>query len=168
MLRLGFAGLIEPIWSDGILDECFSALARNRPDIGDEQRARLRLAMPRAFPRAAVAPAPVELVLPDPDDVHVVGIAMAALTEIIITYNLCDFPADVLKRVGIRSQHPEALALALLDAEPEIVVRVIREQAAALRRPPTTTVRLLDVLAERGLPRFAGRVANLLRNPAGP
>ncbi|GDX82492.1 hypothetical protein LBMAG42_43030 [Deltaproteobacteria bacterium] len=55
MLRLGMARLIEPIWSASILEEAFTALARNRPDLSPEQLAVLKAAMSRAFPRAEFA-----------------------------------------------------------------------------------------------------------------
>ncbi len=119
LLRLGSAGLIEPVWSGRILDECFAALARTRPDITEDQRHRLRGAMTRAFPRGAVPPTPVDIALPDPDDAHVVGTAIAAQAPRIVTYNLSDFPDEALTTIGLRAEHPDALATELLAAEPE-------------------------------------------------
>lgn len=155
LLRFGSNGLIEPVWSDPILDECFDALARNRPDITAEQRDRLRGAMTRAFPRGAVPPAPVHIVLPDPDDAHVVGSAIAARASGIVTYNLSDFPQETLATLGLRAMHPDSLAVEVLVAEPETVLAVLVEHARALRRPPATLDRLLATLDSRGLHGFA-------------
>jgi hypothetical protein len=151
LLRLGLAGLIEPVWSARILDECFAALRRNRPDITEEQHDRLRAALTRAFPRAAIPPASVDVALPDPDDVHVVGTAFAAHALAIVTYNLSDFPAESLATAGLHAVHPDTLTTELLRSDPGTVVAVLVEHAQALRRPPTTMDRLLATLDARGL-----------------
>ena len=75
--------------------------------------------MTRAFPRAAVSAIPVVVALPDPDDVHVVGTALAAAAPLIVTYNLSDFPAESIANLGLRAVHPDALTNDLLGREPE-------------------------------------------------
>ncbi len=155
LLRIGMAGLIEPIWSPRILDECFAALGRNRPDLTPEQLQLLRAAMSRAFPRAEFRADAVSIVLPDLKDLHVVGTAVAASAPLICTYNLQDFPADSLRPFGLHAQHPDALALDLLGAHTDAVLAVLVEHARALRRPPTTMDRLLATLEARGLHTFA-------------
>ena len=125
LLRLGFAGLFEPIWSGRILDECFDALARNRSELAEEQRLRLRTAMLRAFPKAAHSAIPLNLGLPDPDDVHVVGTAISAGAAIIVTYNLVDFPIAALQPLGVRAEHPDVFACALFDESPDMVIGVL-------------------------------------------
>ncbi|MDP2316525.1 MAG: PIN domain-containing protein [Pseudomonadota bacterium] len=155
LLRLGLAGHIEPIWSTRILDECFVAFARTRTDLTEDQLQRLRAAISRAFPRAAVAAGQSAVELPDADDVHVVGTALAAHAEVIVTYNITDFPAHALEPLGLRAEHPDALTHTLLEADPDAVLGLLREHARALRKPPTTVERLLATLEARGLRRFA-------------
>lgn len=155
LLRLAFAGLVEPIWSERILDECFTALARNRTDLAGDQLKRLRAAMGRAYPGASFPAAVVAIELPDADDVHVIGTALAGRAGVIVTNNLADFPATALDPLGVRAQHPDALAQAILKADPETVLGVLADHARALRRPPTTVERLLSTLEVRGLRRFA-------------
>lgn len=154
LLRLGMAGLIEPIWSARILDECFTALGRNRPDLKPEQLGALRAAMSRAFPGAEFTAPPTSIALPDANDVHVIGTALSAGAPLICTYNLTDFPADVLEGVELRAAHPDAVALASLEADPDAVMTVLADHARALRRPPTTLDRLLATLEARGLTQF--------------
>ena len=154
LLRLGLAGLIEPVWSAAILDECFAALARARPDITAEQRNRLRGAMTRAFPRADVRAARVHVDLPDPADAHVAATVIAARAAVIATYNLSDFPAETLATFGVRAAHPDSLAAELLRDQADGVVAILVEQARALRRPPTTIDRPLATLEARGLHTF--------------
>lgn len=167
LLRMGLVGIIEPIWSARILDECFGALARSRPDITEAQRSRLRASMSRAFPRAAISATCGAVQLPDPDDAHVVGTAIAADAGRIVTYNLADCPATLLESVGVRAEHPDTLAHSLLEADPETVVAALLDHASALRKPPTTVERLLLTLEARGLGRFAAR-ARLQLPRCGP
>ncbi|MDP2316515.1 MAG: hypothetical protein Q8P41_26715 [Pseudomonadota bacterium] len=115
---------------------------------------RLRGAISRAFPRAAVGAGQSGVDLPDPDDVHVVGTALAAHAEVIVTYDITDFPAHALKPLGLRAEHPDALTHALLEADADSVLGLLREHARALRRPPTTVERLIATLEARGLRRF--------------
>lgn len=54
MLRLAEAGLVQPRWSERILDECFRSVAAKRPELDPAALARTRVAMCLA-PLVAVA-----------------------------------------------------------------------------------------------------------------
>ena len=73
--------------------------------------------------------------LPDSDDRHVLAAAIAANAEIIVTYNLKDFPDAVLETHGIEAQHPDDFISSLLDLELELVLEAIKMQRANLRNP---------------------------------
>ena len=49
------------------------------------------------------------------DDRHVLASALRSGAQVIVTYNLKDFPADVLKSFGIEPQSPDEFVLNLLD-----------------------------------------------------
>ena len=117
--------------------------------------------MSRAFPRAEFPAGPASVVLPDPNDVHVVGSAFAGDASLICTYNLTDFPADALHPHRLSAAHPDSLALAILEVDEDAVLTVLVHHARALRKPPTTLDRLLATLDARGLTRFvaAARIA---------
>ena len=153
LLRLGSEGLIVPVWSTRILDECFRALATNRPDLTEDQLGRLRAALERAFPRASVSATGARdgVTLRDPGDVHVVETALAAGAPVILTYNLRDFPDDQLRSLGLVARHPDTLVCEIIEVDQDAVVRVVTQQAAAMRRPPVTTARLLLTLGAHGL-----------------
>lgn len=89
-IRLSIAGLIRPKWSERILDECFSNLIADRPDLTTRQLDRTRRLMNEAVPDATLhearRPGPT-LDLPDPDDHHVVDTAIAADADCIVTAN---------------------------------------------------------------------------------
>jgi hypothetical protein len=73
------------------------------------------LARTRALTNAAVRDCLVtgyddvidSLTLPAADDRHVLAAAIRAGAEVIVTYNLKDFPAETLAKFGIEAQHPD-------------------------------------------------------------
>ena len=154
LIRLGVSGLVRARWSETILDECFRSIAKQRPDLAPPALARTRALMIRAVPDCLVAgfePLIPSFSLPDPDDRHVVAAAVRGGAQVIVTFNLDDFPSATLSSFGVEAQHPDEFVLNLIDLAPAAVTRVITEQAAALRNPPRSVGDLLDVLLQQGL-----------------
>lgn len=154
LLWLAVGGFYRPRWSARIHDEWTRNLLANRPDLTAEQLAYTRSEMERAFPDADV-PADAEreatIILPDPDDRHVVATAVAAGAERIVTANLADFPADPLQAYGIEALHPDAFVMSLMEGDPKGVTAVLREHRSGLRRPPLTAAEYLSHLERAGL-----------------
>ena len=67
---------------------------------------------------------------------------------------------------GLQGQHPDTLALAVLEADEDAVLAVLVQHARALRRPPTTLDRLLATLDARGLEQFVAAARVALANRA--
>lgn len=70
LLRLAQAGMFQARWSDYILDECFAALTRQRPDRSPDRLARTRELIVAAVPDCLVEgyePLIDGIELPDPD-----------------------------------------------------------------------------------------------------
>jgi hypothetical protein len=159
LVRLASAGAFRACWTRRILDECFSSIATTRPDLAGKL-GRTRRLMEEALPDAmvsddvALAATPV---LPDENDRHVLAAAVRAGARVIVTMNLRDFPPEALAPLDVEAQHPDAFMLHLLSRDPGAVLRVVREQAAALKNPPSTLEQLLDVLETRGLVQTASR-----------
>jgi len=165
MLRLAAAGLVQPRWSERILDECFRNIRLKRPDLVEAALERTRAKMCAAFPDAmqtGEGPPAAATPLPDPDDLHVLATALAAGASSIVTFNLRDFPAKVLGPLGIQSMHPDDFVLARIEEAPGLVCAVVEGQALALRNPPTSSRVLASRLSVQGLPRSAARIADLL------
>lgn len=78
-----------------------------------------------------------------------------------MTFNLKDFPAQVLKPLGIESQSPDDFVLDLIDSSPGAVAAIVGAQAASLKSPPRTLQQLLDTLLTNGLPRSVARLREL-------
>ncbi|MGZ8227313.1 MAG: hypothetical protein ACXWT3_11860 [Methylococcaceae bacterium] len=61
------------------------------------------------------------LVLPHPDDRHVLAAAIKAGANAIVTFNLKDFPSDVLSGYGIEAIHPDEFVYSQIDLAPACV-----------------------------------------------
>jgi hypothetical protein len=171
LLRLAVAGVVRARWTERILDECFASIGRVRPDLPPERLARTRALINRAVPDCLTCGYEKlikSLLLPDPDDRHVLAAGIRARAQVIVTFNLSDFPESELARFGIEARHPDGFVIGLLDVEPEAVCVAVREQAAALRNPPQSISQLLDTLQACGLPRSVARLRELLGSDAAP
>lgn len=58
------------------------------------------------------------LVMPDPDDRHVLAAAIAGHADAIVTSNLKDFPKKILASHGIEVQHPDDFIMNQLELQP--------------------------------------------------
>ncbi len=163
LIRLAIAGLYQARWTELILDECFDNLVPDRPDLPAGRLRRTRQLMAIAVPDAVVGgyEGLIDgLELPDCDDRHVLAAAIAAGATRLVTANLADFPVAAVP-AGIAAMDPDAFVVSLFEADPEAVVAVIDEQAAALRNPPMTTSELLDGLEVVGLRRLVTSVRSI-------
>lgn len=95
LMYLGLTGLYQPKWSAIIEDEWQRNLIKDRADLQLDKIKRTGQLMNRALPDAMVTgfePLMTGINLPDVDDRHVVAAAIRCNAEIIVTFNLKDFP----------------------------------------------------------------------------
>lgn len=154
LLRIALAGVVRARWSDEILDECFRNIAADRPDISLDALTRTRELMCTAVPDGLVTNydgLADSLVLPDPNDRHVVAAAIRSNAQVIVTFNLKDFPDNVLEPFGIEAKHPDDFVLDAIGIAPGTIARVVSQQAAALKSPPVSLADMLDRLRASGL-----------------
>lgn len=152
LLRLAEAGLLQPYWSEAILDE----VARNLRTAGptEAQVQHLLGQLRRAFPEACVEGYEGRLAEArnHPKDRHVVAAVLHAGCSVVVTDNLKDFrPEDMPE--GVESQSADDFLMGLLERSPRQVLDVLEAQAAGYRRK-TTRRELLVRLGLRA-PRFA-------------
>lgn len=94
------------------------------------------------------------------EDRHVLATAIQSKSQIIVTYNLKDFPDDVLTPLGIKAQHPDDFLCDLCDQFGyERMVAVIKKQAEDLKNPPMGFLDVLSLLDNQGLSKFASQLA---------
>jgi hypothetical protein len=92
-----------------------------------------------AFEEAEIDAAEIDRLEPgmtnDPRDRHVLAAAVAAGSELIVTFNLDDFPAEACEPLGVGAIHPDDFILDLHDLNPEAVHAALEQQAAELNPP---------------------------------
>jgi len=158
VLRLAEAETFRPLWSEGILEE----LGRNLVVRGllAEHVERRIAQMRRAFPDALVdgyEPLVASMTC-DPKDRHVLAAAVRANAEVLVTFNLSDFPPESTDPYDISAVHPDDFLLDQLDLYPGSTLRALRAQSADYSRPDMTVDAVLVQLARAGVPRFADEV----------
>jgi hypothetical protein len=141
LIRLGRKGLVQPKWTERILDETFENLAKNRPDIDQSRLWRTRQLMNEAFLDAVIGEYELwigQIVLPDESDRHVVAAAIQAEAKVIVTKNLRDFPEGELEKWGITPKHPDTFLMEMFAQCPTTVAEIVNEIAATWQSPDVT------------------------------
>jgi len=123
LMRLALSGLFAARWSDDIQNEWARNLLEARPG----------------------------LELPDPNDRHVLAAAILAGAQLIVTFNLKDFPSDYLTTFGIEAVHPDDFIVQQFDLHEARVINAAKSHRASLRNPPKEVEEYLDTLAAQGL-----------------
>lgn len=157
LLRFAEAGLFQPRWTRTILDEWRRNLLALKPQLASSVAAQMD-AMARAFPEALVRghePLIGTLLLPDPDDRHVLAAAVRAGATHIATENLRDFPAEALKGLGIDPVGADDFLAAIFEFHPAEAVAALRTMRRAYRRPAMDAAEFILDLRTSGLPRLA-------------
>jgi predicted nucleic acid-binding protein len=135
------AGLFQPVFSDRILREWVLATAKLGPEapaMAEGEAALLR----GLFPRALIPARPeieARLILPDPNDRHVLATAIASGADTIVTFNAQDFPGHVLAAEGITRRDPDGFLWELQSRHPEVmpeIVEMVRAKAEEIAGQP--------------------------------
>jgi predicted nucleic acid-binding protein len=158
VIELAIADLYRAKWSNRIHDEWISSLLNKRPDLS-----RSKLQKTRLLINASVEDCLVEddellaesLYLPDANDRHVLAAAIKAQAQIIVTYNLKDFPSKVLERFGIEAQHPDDFFLNQSCLQQDPFLAAIKRIRQSLKRPTKTPEEYLKVLRNHALAKTA-------------
>jgi len=142
LLHLGSNREIVPLWSEEIQNEWTRNLLQNRPDIKRESLERTRRRMAFHFPKGQVhghEPIISTLLLPDPNDRHVLAVAIHAGARYIVTFDLDHFPNTVLQSHNIEAVSPDEFVFRLIQKRPERILDVVKLHRLSLTRPPNTT-----------------------------
>lgn len=141
LLGVAAAGLFEPVMSDRILREWTRATAKLGPVAQGAAETEAMLVR-AAFPRAIIREQPgieARLMLPDPNDVHVLAVGIAGHADAIVTFNAVDFPGHVLAAEGLTRRDPDGFLWELWSRHPVEVTRIVesvRARAEALAGEP--------------------------------
>jgi predicted nucleic acid-binding protein len=170
LMHLALTGLFRAHWSAEVHEEWIRNVLKNRPDLTAEKLSRTRHLMDKALPEALVSEyehLTDSIVLPDPDDRHVVAAAIRSGAGVIVTQNLKDFPDQVLGRFNIEAQLPDDFVLSLLDISEDLVLEAARNHRASLRHPSKTVEEYLSELDAQGLTKTVTILIHLTQTRSG-
>lgn len=164
LMQLALTDLYRARWTDDIHDEWIRNLLKNRPDLNLEQLTKTKQLM-NAHVRDCLVEGYQSLIpclqLPDPNDRHVLAAAIRCQAGVIVTFNLQDFPSDVLEPYEIEVQHPDEFLKHLLDLCAEDVCSAAELCRKRLKNPPRTRSQYLDTLLKQGLPQAVATLRKL-------
>jgi predicted nucleic acid-binding protein len=154
LMQLAITDLFKAKWTADIHREWIEALLRKEPHRDRAALERTRDLMDQATRDCLVTgyePLIQGLVLPDPNDRHVLAAAIVGRCDAIITQNLKDFPAEALASYGIEAQHPDDFFRNQLALAPGLVCSALRKVRGRLKNPPKTVDEYLAILTRQGL-----------------
>jgi PIN domain len=161
LMQLALSDLFQARWTDQIHDEWMRNVLANRPDISPASLARCRKLMDEHVPDCLVtgheALIPT-LTLPDVDDRHVLAAAIHGGAGLIITFNLSDFPAAILRPFEIEAIRPDELINRFWDDHSDAVLQAMKLHRASLKKPPKSADEYLATLEQCQLPETAARI----------
>ena len=161
LMYLALSGEFRARWTEMIHEEWIRNLLENRQDLNREKLENVKDLMNQHVPGALVTgfESLIEGVkLPDPDDRHVVAAAIQTRAEAIVTFNLKDFPVDVISPLGMEAIHPDDFICDLINLNASTVIEAVRRHRSSLRNPPFTTGEYLDLLLNQKLPQTVERL----------
>ncbi len=159
LLRIAEQGAFSPHWSADVLEELGRHLVEHAGL--DQKAATRRIAhMQAAFPNAEVTGYAhlIPSMICHEQDRHIVAAAARGRCEIVVTFNLSDFPPAALQPLHLAAVHPDDFLHDQIDLYPGRVERALAAQLSAYSRPRTSLAALLGSLARAGVPTFADEV----------
>jgi predicted nucleic acid-binding protein len=160
LLTLADAGLFRPIWSAEIMREWSEHLSDARPE-KSAAVARTVEMMNDAFPEASASGYEAiidSLELPDPNDRHVLAVAIRTASTVIVTENLKDFPDHVVAPYDIEVKTADEFILASIQLYPTEAVAALRFMREGYTRPAMNGEEMLVALIAAGLVATAGEL----------
>jgi predicted nucleic acid-binding protein len=155
LMYLAITNLFRARWTNEIHEEWMRNVRSDYPDISRKQAERIRDLMNQAVLEPLVTGYEsriLALVLPDPDDRHVLAAAIHCGANAIVTFNLRDFPKKILQNYDIEALHPDDFVVEQLELSPGLVCRAAKEQRASLKKPALSVDEYLASLQRQGLP----------------
>jgi hypothetical protein len=158
LVWLGVVGACRPLWTDMIHREWIENVLIKRPQTERSKLERTRELMDINLPAARVEGFESlipSLVLPDENDRHVLAAAIQGEANFIVTFNLSDFPANVVGSHGIEPIHPDDFVVALLESDAEPVLTAVSLHRANLKKNPKSVEQYLGKMELDGLKKTA-------------
>lgn len=136
LMRHAEVGHFEPRWSLKITEEVHEALTNRLKKPWPKEKVKRLFSAANITFGAAMVEGEVDLaefVEIDEGDRHVVSAAICGKAEIILTYNLRDFPVETLAKLGLRPMHPDEFLKELQESYKEDQISFAQEMARVRR-----------------------------------
>lgn len=149
LIELATKGMFRGRWTDRIHDEWIRNLLKNRSDLRKDQLERTRKLMNERVLDCLVndyEDLTKNVVLPDQQDLHVLAAAIKAQAQIIVTYNIKDFPAEILGKFDIEAQHPDTFLRHQIDLKLAVFLSSVKNIRQRLKKPPISASQYLSIL----------------------
>lgn len=160
LLRLATTGLFAAKWTDKIHDEWVRNILKTRPEL-KKKLERTKTLMNQAVSDCLVTGYESligKLDLPDADDRHVLAAAIRCSAQIIVTFNLKDFPQKALAPYDLEAMHPDIFIENQIDLNQGVVISAAKQHRAALTTPTKSPDEYVETLAAQGLVVSADRL----------
>jgi predicted nucleic acid-binding protein len=157
ILRCAERSLLRPLWSDQVIVEVkrtLSAKFRIPESRIDHLERQLREHFDEAWVEGYQSLIPK--MSNDTKDRHVLAAAVHAKARYLVTYNLRDFSPNSMAPWDVSVVGPSKFLQQLFDSNPEMVMKVLEDQAAAINR----TIRELLETLHKAVPAFAQTIIN--------
>ncbi len=87
--------------------------------------------------------------LPDENDRHVLAAAISCRADAILTFNLNDFPNEILSSYGIESVSPDNFLMEASETKADEIRLAFERQLKSLKNPARTREELLKTLEKK-------------------
>ncbi len=154
LMHLALLDVFEARWTEEIHDEWMRNVLRIRPDLTIKQLTRTKNLMNSHVRDCLVTnygKIIYTLILPDENDRHVLAAAIRCKADLILTFNLRDFPYAILSKYGIEAISPDVFLSELFETKADDINLAFERQLKSLKNPPKTREELSNTLEANGL-----------------
>ncbi len=102
------------------------------------------------------------LSLPDENDRHILAAAIKDKVDVIVTFNIKDFPVAIVRQFDIEIQHPDYFVSNLIQLDALKALEAFENQVRNLKNPPKNAQEVLATLSNAGLIQSASKLKTLL------
>ncbi|MBI3555743.1 MAG: PIN domain-containing protein [Deltaproteobacteria bacterium] len=89
------------------------------------------------------------------EDRHVVAAAIVGSAELIVTYNLKDFPKAELSKFNLEAIHPDDFLSDQADLDPDKCLALVKKDRTHFKKPPISVDDYIAILKKLDLGKFA-------------
>lgn len=154
-LWLSWNNLCEIVWSNEIWDEIFRNYSTD-PAKKEEFRKHVADVIFIKFPglMRVLDGSQKPIGLPDKDDEHVVALARQEGVSIIVTFNLKDFPKDLLKVEGLTRVHPDSFLCEMFEEMPKKMKVTLSQAIGSYTDSKPSKAKYFESLRKTGVTKF--------------